>query len=259
MRETVLFFDLDGTLMVNPFNKIVFPAAMAKLSALSGRAADTLLADVLAENRYRMAAVPYENAAWVMDWDDILQTVAHRSGVPNGAIPTTLCEDLARQHAAPPDTATLDDAVSALRALKAAHRRLVVATMGLSKYQFPVMRALGLYELFDDFLTPDITGYLKTERAFYAKYLDSPGERLRIHVGDNYMHDVEFPKSLGGRSILRLPAPELGVYTPFARPAHLAPYGGRIQNYPPTISALPDAVVITLAELPEVVAQIEAG
>jgi FMN phosphatase YigB (HAD superfamily) len=203
----------------------------------------------------------------VWDHDDIMMTVAAAYRIPDGALSPRLHEELCAAHAAPPHTATLDDAASVLRSLKTAPdgrpRRLVVSTMGLSKYQLPVMRALGLYELFDDVLTPDLTDHLKTARGYYARYLDAAGtyaSARRINIGDNYEHDIEVPKSLGALAVLRLPEPELAAFTPFERAAHLAAYSATIQNYPTDrpVRAVPDAVVISLAELPAVIAHLEA-
>jgi putative hydrolase of the HAD superfamily len=260
---TVLFFDLDGTLMVNPFAKEVFPTAIGKLAEATGLAPGTLADEIVVENRHRQARPDPANQALVMDWDDIIHAVACRHGVPEGTIPTDICQELLRQHAAPPFTATLDNAVEVLRTLRAPgrHRWFVVASMGLSKYQMPVLRSLGLYAQFDDFLMPDLTGCLKFERCFYERYLDDPGaNRLFISIGDNYLHDVAFPRSLGFHPVLRLPVPELNRYEPFERPAHLAPYTHLIQYYPDdpgAATALPDAVITNLAELPAVVAWLE--
>ncbi len=260
MPTTVLFFDLDGTIMVNPFAKEVFPVVIGRLAAATGLAPEMLADEIVAENRHRQAHPDPANQALVMDWDDIVQVVARRHGVPGGTIPPDICQELLRQHAAPPFMATLDNAVEVLRTLRAPglHRWFVVASMGLSKYQVPVLRSLGLYAQFDDFLMPDLTGCLKFDRRFYEKYLDAP--RLFISVGDNYLHDVALPRSLGFHPVLRLPVPELNRYTPFERPAHIAPYTHLIQYYPddPALAtALPDAVITSLAELPAAVAHLE--
>jgi FMN phosphatase YigB (HAD superfamily) len=260
---TVLFFDLDGTLMLNPFDREVFPVAIGKLAAATGLAPERLLGEIVAENQHRQAHPDPAAPALVMDWDDILQVIARRHGLPEGAIPPDLCQELLRQHAAPPFTATLDNAVEVLRTLHAPgkHRWCVVASMGLGKYQMPVLRSLGLYDQFDDFLMPDLIGCLKFDRRFYEKYLDSSGaNRLFISVGDNYLHDIAFPRSLGFHPVLRLPVPALNRYEPFERPAHLAPYTHLIQYYPgdpATATALPDAVITDLAELPAVITQLE--
>jgi putative hydrolase of the HAD superfamily len=262
LRETILFIDLDGTIMVNPFARYVFPAVLGRLAEATGMTYSALMDAITAENWRRQHMPSPQSAAWVMDWDDIIADVARQHGAPPDTIAPGACEWLARQHAAPPDSATLDDAVTVLARIRATGcRRLVVSSMGLSKYQFPVMRGLGLYACFDDFLMPDLVGALKFERAFYARYLESPDGRLFISVGDNYLHDVAFPRSLGFRSVLRLPVPGLARLDPFERPARTATYGHMIQYYPADPAAattLPDAIVTDLAELPAVIERIEA-
>ncbi|MCC7207649.1 MAG: HAD family hydrolase [Anaerolineae bacterium] len=265
MKRTVLFFDMDGTLVANQYGRYVFPEVLAPLAAAAGTTSDALMERITAENWRRQNAAERPDAAWVMDWDDILRGLAEAlglDGTPLAADALTVC---GARYATPPYCATLDDAASVLRRLREpGHRRLVVSTMGLSKYQFPVLRGLGLYDLFDDFLMPDVTGALKTERGFFAAYLDGPdaAEQRLISVGDNYLHDVAVPKRLGFGSVLRLPVPELAALDPFERPPHIHAHGARIQYYPADpaqADVLPDAVVVSLAELPAVIARMELG
>jgi len=257
-HKTVIFFDLDGTLMVNPFNRQIFPEVFAGLAAQTGRSADQWALEVFGENARRMADPDPANFPATMDWDDIIATVAawHGATFQRGTLPP-----LVEKYAVPPYINTLDDAVSALRKLREpGHRWLVVASMGLSKYQNPVMKALGLYDCFDDFLMPDLNGYLKTDPRFYERYTAS-GRQL-IHVGDNYIHDVKVPKQIGAHPVLRLPVRDehFVALDPFKRPPLIGEYGAMIQFYPDSThhaDVLPDAVVVSLQELPSVVARLE--
>ena len=193
-----------------------------------------------------------------MDWEDIFGQIAAQYG-------TTLSlsgVELVETHAAPPYTKTLDSAPRQLRELHAAGYRLVVATMGFSVYQFPVLKALGLYQHFDAFLTPDLVGHLKHDRAFWdadAAAL-APGEALRVHVGDRYDHDCYFPKQYGLRSVLRVAdaPPALAEATPFERPSLLREVlrldGLEVS---PSLDVLPDAVITHLDELAGVLAGLE--
>lgn len=258
--RTVIFCDLDGTLMVNPFHGFVFPEVYSRIGTHAGLSVESVRQLVMTEFDRRLTNPPPDNLPWVMDWDDIVQTVAARFGA---SLPPDLCETLATQHANPPDSSTLDDAVTALRRVREVGGRwLVVASMGLAKYQSPVMRGIGLYDCFDDFLMPDLTNCLKTDACFYQQYLNDGHAHRRLHIslGDNYIHDVVFPKSLGFYSVLRLPVPELNDVPPFERPPHIHHYGSRIQFYPvdPALATtLPDAVITHLSELPDVISQIE--
>jgi putative hydrolase of the HAD superfamily len=249
---TVLFFDLDATLMVNPFGKVIFPKVSQQLSELTGRSFDDIMVEILEVHDERMAN-PLEDRPRTMDWEDIFAFIAGRYG-------TTFdmsAEALVIEHAAPPHTTLLDDATTVLAELKAGGgRRLVVSSMGLSKYQFPVLKALGLYELFDDFLMPDLTGFLKTDADFYRSYAAEAD--LRLHVGDRYDHDCYYPMQFGSRSIMRLPLPELAAIDPFERPRLLPELRDKISGTLETMDCLPAAVIVTLAELPAVVEKLEA-
>ncbi len=245
---THLFFDLDGTLMVNPFGGVVFPTLTQDLAAQCGTPAEVIFARIVAEHDARLAD-PLPDRARSMDWDDIIGTVAARLGVQV----RHNVEALVQAHAAPPHTRQLDDAGRSLAQLKPG-RRLVVASMGLSKYQWPVLRGLGLYDWFDDFLMPDTTGAIKTEAAFYARYADVP----RIHIGDRYDHDCFYPASFGAQTVLRLPLPDLAAWSPFERPAHLHAVIEQVDGAMPSLDVLPDAIITHLDELPAVILTLEA-
>lgn len=220
MRHTLLFIDLDGTLMVNPFLSAVFPFYEERFNA------PHLTRAFLAEGRVRLHT-PNADPVWVMDWDDICATVIRRHGWDMPARVT----DLVVEYSRPPFIALLDDADSILRQIAAPGRRLIVASMGLSRYQLPVLRALGIADRFDDFLMPDLTGALKTDPRFYARYAAS--DALKINVGDNLTDDVLRPHAFGHKTIFKAPLP----------PA----------------DAQPDRVIATLADLPAAIAALEAN
>lgn len=250
MRETLLFFDLDGTLMINPFFSVVFPAVVQELTEKTGLSTP-FFEVIMAEHDARLEN-PLATLPMTMDWEDIFRVVAQKYGV---ALETN-AEMLVIQHAAPPHTALLDNALEVLHELTSEpHRKLIVATMGLSKYQFPVLKALGLYDLFTDFLAPDLTGYLKFHPEFYKHYPHEPA--LRIHIGDRYDHDCFYPHQFGAKTVLRLPLPELAETAPFDRPALLPQLTEKIRLLPKNPTILPDAVVVHLSELPEVVRKLE--
>jgi putative hydrolase of the HAD superfamily len=215
MRETILFIDLDGTIMLNPFLSAVFPAL----------APVDLTREYLAEQRARLAQ-PNADPVWVMDWDDICAVVLRRHDLPAASV-----TDLVLEYSRPPHIAILDEADTILRQIRTPYRRLVVASMGLSRYQLPVLRALGLADLFADFLMPDLTGALKTDARFYARYAGA--DALKISVGDNVVDDVLRPQSFGFRTILKAAQPPL--------------------------NAVPDRVITTLAELPAAVESLESA
>ncbi len=248
---TVIFLDLDGTLMRNPFHSAVFPVVSAQLSKKTGRPAAEILDLVRDENLARRAdrSVP-PALAW--DWDDIVQTVAGRLGV---AFEGNLAE-LVAAHAGPPDSAALDDAPGVLRRLAGPGergtppRRLVAASLGLSKYQLPVLEALGLRRWLAGVLTPDLTGASKQERRFYGHWPDAAS--LCLMVGDLYEDDVVPAHGFGFRTAWKVSAaPGLETLDPFERPAAY-PFG-------PEASVRPEAIIVSLAELPAVVERLEGA
>ena len=243
---TTLFIDLDGTIMENPFLSAVFPYLTDALAPKLGMNADVLSSEFIVEQESRLRQPDVYSPTMTMDWDDIVETVIHRYGYE---LPRTVCE-LVSEYSRPPYIYAIDDSPAVLRELKqASHRRLVVASNGLSKYQLPVMKALGLTPLFHDFLMPDLAGYLKTEEGFYRRYAAQEARGLFISVGDNYTHDVICPKRFGFHAIYKIEnTPDLADLPPFARCAYLPP-----------VDILPDAVILSLDELPAVIAAIEAS
>lgn len=257
---STLFFDLDGTLMVNPFGAVVFPAVSESIAVQVGLDPEAVMGAILAEHEARLAQ-PFTGAerALTMDWELIFGAVAAGFGANYEA---GTAEQLVIENATPPYSATLDDAPQVLATLRNdphQARKLIVATMGLSKYQFPVLRALGLYPLFDAYLTPDTTNFLKFDREFWGEYLNA--DSLCIHVGDRYDHDCYYPKQYGARIILRLPIEALAPYDPFERPQYLQQpeIAERVEGlFSPDPPCLPDAVILSLSELPAVLALLEA-
>ncbi|HLA44051.1 MAG TPA: HAD family hydrolase [Aggregatilineales bacterium] len=246
--NTILFFDLDGTVMQNAFSGIIFPQISRMIGDAAGVSPDSIAWEIMQEHNDRLQN-PLDDRPRSLDWEDIIQTIAARHQVAFTGSVVALVEAYAFE----PHIAVLDDAP---RLLKELHngRKLVVATMGLSVYQYPVLRALNLYPLFDDFLMPDTTGFLKTDREFYRHYPDE--DALRIHIGDRYDHDCYYPKRFGSLAVIRLPLSELAKYSPFERPRHLL--AEHFSDITTPFDVLPDAVVIDLAELPEVIEALEA-
>lgn len=242
---SIIFIDLDGTLMVNPFEDAVWPVVLGELAQKSGESHEAIYRLIEAENDARQQDA---NAAPVstMDWDDISETVAQRLGVTLEAN----CTELVRRHAAT-HSSVLDYAHEALGALQSPERALVVATKGLAKYQLPVLDALGLTGYFTAILTPDVHNGLKKQRRFFGDWPERG--RLAVMVGDRYDDDVLYPSGHGLKTIWKPPQgvipAQLHAKDPVTR-ARLYPYGDE-QAMPAT------AMIMSLRELPQTIAELE--
>jgi FMN phosphatase YigB (HAD superfamily) len=255
---SVVFVDLDGTIIRGPFEPAVFPVVFAELARKTGRDVQEIRQQVLQAYlaRQKDAALTVVQA---VDWDDIFKATAAGWGVELEADAVAI----ANAHAGPPDAAILDHADQVLKQLASPHRALVVATKGLRKYQLPVLDGLGLTPLFTDILTPDVNGALKNDIAFYGHWPQST--RLQISVGDHYQDDVVAPKRFGFKVIWKIGTPDeetaeqlagksqgkLAKLDPFERPTSF--------NYAQGQTVRPDAIVFSLSELPRVVERLEAA
>ncbi len=252
--QSVVFFDLDATLIVNPFDSAVWPVILGEIAKKSGTSTEKIFDAIIDENvkRQNDAAV---SPVLSMDWDDIVQTVAAQLNVQLEAS----CEALVRAHAAS-HSSLLDHAVDMLRELNAPHRALVVATKGLAKYQLPVLDALGLTPLFHSVITPDTHIGLKKHVKFFGDWPSNT--RLQIMVGDRYDDDVRGPGGHGFKTIWKPVVSDLifPKKDPFAH-AMLYDYelhSPRPEGEGPGVRVVPaDAIIHSLDELPAVVRRLE--
>ncbi|MEZ4669008.1 MAG: HAD family hydrolase [Anaerolineae bacterium] len=243
--RSIIFFDLDGTLMVNPFESAVWPVVLGEIADKSGQSVETVYSLIEAENDARQNANTVA-AVLAMDWDDIARTVAERLGVRL----ESSCEALVRQHAAS-HSSTLENAHEVLSELSTPERALVVATKGMTKYQQPVLDALNLTDHFTAVLTPDTHNGLKKHRHFFGDWPERG--MLAIMVGDRYDDDILYPTLHGFKTVWKLPqtaiASQVVAEDPLVR-AHHYPYSDKQVAHA-------DAIVLSLTELPDVVRRLE--
>lgn len=184
-------FDLDETLIKNPFEKWVFP----EIKALLMDESDINIVRTLV-SRHK-ALLEDEAYAAAYNWDEILQEVLTANNIP---IHIDI-ETLVKKHAVVPKVYLLEDNIKeTLLHLKECGFSLAVITNGLYKYQFPVLEALGIAGLFEEIITPTETGTGKPDMKMVEKLLGT-GE-LIAHVGDRLDHDVSFSNQLGALSVL---------------------------------------------------------
>jgi FMN phosphatase YigB (HAD superfamily) len=120
------------------------------------------------------------------------------------------------------ESCLIDDAIAllpgaglGLRRLKDAGWHVVAITNGYRKFQWPVLEKLGVAEMFDAVITPDVAGFAKPDPRIFGLV---PG--LVAHVGDILLHDVLGANQAGIRSVwldADLPA-EFCSLSPLDRP-----------------------------------------
>ncbi len=249
-NNVVLLFDMDGTLVDNRFSRKALGQLLAEIAVASGKSISELAKLMGEENERRQQQDP--DNVLTMDWDDILETLACQHGVTLSRKGVDLWQEAANAE----DVIVYDNAHAVLDTLKQAGYRLVIATKGLSKYQDPVLRVTGLATYFDDILTPDNTGYLKTSPAYFDRVRRAYPNAQFIQVGDHHYDDVICPLRNGFKSILRAPIAELADIDALARPQYLTRYSSSITGFRPECNALPHAIVISLEEVPALIEQL---
>lgn len=247
--QTVVFFDIDSTLVENRFSWRALGQLLAEIAPHANKTVQELAREMGEENEKRQKTDP--DNLLTMDWDDIIEQMAKQYGVTLSEKGIVLWERYANRE----EVDVLDNAPQVLATLRARGYHLAIATKGLSKYQDSVLRVTELAGYFDAILTPDKTGYLKTSPAYFDGYRTGELATARfIQVGDHYYDDVMCAKRNGFMAIMRLPLPELAQFSPFERPQHLAHLRDSISTYPKDgTDLLPDAVVLSLEEVPFVI------
>lgn len=249
-EQTTLLIDLDNTVMSNPFRTKVFPEICKEFASRVDRLPSEIL-DLIHQEHKKREQDPKISAVDVMDWDAIVRQVSRQ--LKTDFEPSVV--DLVINYSHPPFIKILDRADIVLSTLKAKNRRRIVGiTNGLTKYQLPVLRALDLLRYFDDLLTPDRTGYLKSSKEFYVGYLPDSNLGLKIVVGDDYKYDVFYPKKFGFLSVWVIkesssPKTTLSEIDPFNK--------AKMIHIPRGFFVRPDAVISDFSLLPNVIEQIE--
>ncbi|MBL8116459.1 MAG: HAD family hydrolase [Anaerolineae bacterium] len=243
--QSVIFIDLDGTLIINPFESAIWPRLTQEIADQASIPAQEVYRLIEAEYRARQQDEAFDPIQ-SMDWDDIASVVASRLGVSVSANCVELVHHYASTHAS-----TLEYAHEALSALTAPHRALVVATKGLARYQQPVLDALNLTHYFTAVITPDTHNGLKKHRRFFGNW---PQQAIHaIMVGDLYDDDVRYPTQHGFKTIWKPPLARIPDDLHSLQPMERA----RSYSYQPDQITRPTAIILSLHELPQTVALLE--
>ncbi|MCT1902406.1 HAD family hydrolase [Oceanobacillus sojae] len=185
-------FDLDETIMRNPFGKWVFPDVVNMLKKETDTEED-ILNLIVSEHLQRMSEERFLEA---YDWDDIITDVTGNLGA-GSAIDI---EKMVIKHSESPKIYLLEDnMLDHLEQIKKKGFDLAAATNGYAKYQLPVLQKLGLDKMFDEIITSDSAGFAKPNPAVLKKLSDE-GE-IVAHVGDRIDHDVVLANKLDTTSV----------------------------------------------------------
>lgn len=220
--ESLAFgFDLDGVLMVNPFDSCVVPrlerllAASTSMIGLERQEVSIRVRGAIRRGWQQRMATGDLAAAY--DWDAIyLQAAAElgaheeaQASIDVGLWVRDCCAEGGHIEALP-------GAEEMLARLAAAGARLVVISNGYATYQEPVLERLGLLKYFDEVVTPDRVGYAKPDRRIFQA-----AGRLDAFVGDTLVHDVLGARQAGIPAVWVLPTlpPDMAVLSPLERAA----------------------------------------
>ncbi|MDT7887418.1 MAG: HAD family hydrolase [Desulfurococcales archaeon] len=231
MYRAALFIDLDNTLVINPLGRLVMPKIYRLVAEATGRSFEEVAEIFKNEHLERVR----EGSPAAYDWDDILYKIWGNIGMIN----VSFLEEL---RAVCNEAVILDDAPEVLRILKRKGFYMILSTNGLWKYQECVLRETGLIDFFEEIITPDKRGCLKSSEKFYEaapKYLE------KISIGDNLIFDVYYPKLHGLKTIY------------VKRSSYVGEIYGQALGIR-TESITPDAEILSLSQLPGVLDEILA-
>ena len=182
-------FDLDGTIMQNPFIDYVFPEIRNAICE-ENRNLTNCVESFVAEHRNRLNQRQYVEA---YDWEEIITsyTQLHELNLLINV------EEIVKKHCVPGAIYLLEEGIlEVLQELKLRGYTLGVITNGYSKFQMPVMNALGLTPYFERIITPDMIGYAKPDEGVFMEL----GEVV-AHIGDRIDHDIIPANTWGAKAI----------------------------------------------------------
>lgn len=197
-----LSFDLDGTLAVGPLGRVLRDVSLA---AAAGDPEEAARLHHAVFARHLVLLHAHDTRAY--DWIALVREVFGAAGA--------VADDILRRfHAAVAGRGGVRfvnrTSANGLRRLRDASWRLVVATNGRAEYQLPVLRALGILDLFDRVVTSDRAHAVKPDPAFFRCVASAAA--IWLHVGDRVDHDVVGARAAGASPVLlraaRTPAQE---------------------------------------------------
>lgn len=244
--KSVIFFDLDGTLIKGPFEKYVFPKLFCEISSASGLDVHEIRSMIVRENFHRQRAET-KCPPRAMDWDEIIAEITKKLNI---IIESTVSE-LVNMYCKPPYSSLITGARQVLSDLNSPNRAIIAATKGLAKYQIPILEALEIHDYFTDILTPETNNSLKSDRRFYGFWGEL--DHLKISIGDHFEDDVVAPKAFGFRSVW-LKSSEIPSLVELDPELRVNRFMDNEDG-----ATRPDALAFDLREIPKIVRRLEAA
>ena len=189
MANRWITFDLDGTIMQNPFIDYVFPEIHNAIYK-ENKNLTNCVESFVAEHRNRLSQQQYVEA---YDWEEIIASYIQLHEL-NLLISV---EEIVKKHCVPGSVYLLEEGIiEVLKELKLRGYSLAVITNGYSKFQLPVMEALGMTPYFEKIITPDMIGYAKPDERVFMELDD-----VVAHIGDRIDHDIIPANTWGAKAI----------------------------------------------------------
>lgn len=190
----IVVFDLDDTLVKNPFGKGVLPHIQRIMSQEGGK--------IDCARAFRQETVKLRREGRLVDsfnWDLVVRSIARANRVRMEID----VADLVRVYSKAPFARLEPGSNELLKSLQESGHRVVILTNGYEKYQRPLIESLGL-ENYDLLVTPDKIGYIKPQpeafriaaKPFLAKDSQEP-----VVVGDSILFDIWGASLAGFRAI----------------------------------------------------------
>jgi len=193
----IISFDLDGVLMENPFGKGVFPEVKEMIqAAYLSEKGNKLAEDKIMELIRDKFEVYLDKEPFIAyDWDLIINKVIADLGL---SLKLDIVE-LVERFSSKPYIKAYPDGINILNWLESKDYELIVVTNGFYKYQFPVLKALGLDQYFSRIITSDRAEAAKPEAdSFWVPDQDYDSW---LHVGDSLVMDIVGSNQAGATSV----------------------------------------------------------
>jgi FMN phosphatase YigB (HAD superfamily) len=190
----IVIFDLDDTLVKNPFGKGVLPH-IQRIMSREGSKTDCARA-------FRQETVRLRREGRLVDsfdWDFVMRNIARANRIHLGIE----VAELVRTYSKAPFASLEPGANELLKSIHESGHRIVILTNGYEKYQLPLIESLGL-ENYDLLVTPDKIGYIKPQPEAFklaARPFITEKSREPVVVGDSILFDIWGASLTGFRAI----------------------------------------------------------